>query len=181
MANRDNPHGLVAVGTEYGGPWRVREFKKLAAYGTAVFINDAVNQAAGSATGDPLPVIEASATPGTTRYSGISLSHSAALTAAKHLVIVSRDVIFEVQDNNDTDGVGEADLGLNSNLELNAGSATTLISGHELDESSLATTATLDIKVLDLYRDPENAFGSGFVRVLCKFNKHRNSEGVAGV
>lgn len=171
------------IESEYGNVSRHQEFKKLAAYGTAVFRNDAVNQAAGSATGDPLPVIEASATPGTTLYSGISLNYSAASTAAKHIVNVDPNVIFEIQDNNDTDGVGEADLGLNANIELNAGSATTQISGHELDESTIATTNTRDIKILDLYRHPNNSFtGTGFVRVECKFNKHRGvAASVAGV
>lgn len=173
MANTDFPHGLWPINTEHGGPFRTLELSKVVGYGTAIFIFDAVNRVADGS-------IEASATPGTTNYSGISLTHGAASTATTHTVITDPLVIFDIQDNNDTDGVAAADLGLNANIELNAGNANTKISGHELDESTLNTTNTLDIHVIKLRVLPENAHGS-FARVECKFNKHRMSPATVGV
>jgi len=142
-------------------------------YGTTIFINDAVNRVADGS-------IEVSATPGTTAYSGVSLTHGLLSTATDHLVIISPDAVYEAQDNADTDGFAEADMGLLVNLELNAGSTTTLISGHELDESTVNTTNTLDMLMLQLYDVPDNA-GTANSRVEVVFNKHRMVAGTTGV
>lgn len=175
MPNVDNPHGLRPIMRTLGGgcPF-VQEFTKDAAEGAAIFQWDAVNR---EADGN----IEAnSATPGTTRFSGVALNHGAASTLTQHLVVVSPDALFEAQDNNDTDGIAEADLGLNANIELNAGSAATKISGHEIDESTAAATATLDVKLLQKLNVPDNAFGS-FCRVELVFANHRMAPATAGV
>jgi hypothetical protein len=69
---------------------------------------------------------------------------------------------------------------LNVNLELNAGSALTQLSGHELDESTAATTNTLDVKLLRLFGSPDNAYGA-YGRYEIVFNKHRMANAIAGV
>lgn len=175
MANVDNPHGLrPLMRTLSGGCPTIQWMQKDASEAAAIFQWDAVNR---EADGN----IEAnSATPGTTLYSGVSLNHGAAATLTDHAVVVSPDAVFEAQDNSDTDGFAAADLGLNVNIELNAGSATTKISGHELDESTVATTATLDLKLLALLNTPDNAHGA-FSRIEVVFNKHRMNPAVAGV
>src|SRR5512139_1552657 len=92
MANVDNPHGLRPLARTLSGgmPW-VQLFTKAVGYATAIFQHDAVNQVADGS-------IEASATPGTTLYSGVALNYGAASTATEHLVITSPDAIFEAQD-----------------------------------------------------------------------------------
>lgn len=176
MANVDNAHGLRPLGVcaSSPNPPRTQRMLKDASEATAVFIGDAVNR---EADGN---IEAASATPGTTLYSGVSLSYSAALTLGYHLVVTGPDALYEIQDNNDTDGFVDADMGLNCNLELNAGNATTKISGHELDESTIQTTNTLDMKLLELLGVPDNAAGA-WSRVVVMFNKHRMAPGVAGV
>jgi hypothetical protein len=147
---------------------------KDASEAAAIFQWDAINR---EADGN----IEAnSATPGTTLYSGVSLNYGALSTLTYHTCVVSPDAVFEAQDNNDTDGFTAADMGLNVNIELNAGSTTTLISGHELDESTATTTSTLDMHMLDLLNVPDNA-PTGWSRVEVVFNKHRMNPAVAGV
>lgn len=174
MPNVDNPHGLGVIGrTLAGGCPTVEQFSKAASYGTAIFIGDAVARAADG-------TIDKAITPGTTLYSGVALNYGAASTLTTHLVITSHDAIFEAQDNNDTDGLAEADMGLNCNLELNAGSATTQISGQELDESTANTTNSLDVKLLRKFAIPGNDYGAN-CRVEIVFNKHRMAPGVAGV
>ena len=175
MANVDNPHGLRPLGYNLGGgPPMIQYFSKDASEGTAIFSYDAVNR---EADGN----IEAnSATPGTTPYSGVSLNYGAASTLTEHAVIVSPDALFEAQDNADTDGFDAGDMGLNVNIELNAGSATTKQSGHELDESTANTTDTLDLHMLDLLAVPDNAAGS-HSRVIVVFNKHRMNSQRAGL
>jgi len=173
MANIDNPHGLrPLMRTLRGGCPVVRQYTKDANEGTAIFIHDVVQR---EADGN----IAAGGTPGTTRYLGVSLNYGAASKQTDHLVIVSPDAIFEAQDNADTDGFAAADMGLNCNLEFNAGDATRLISGHELDESSANTTETLDVKLLDKLDVPDNDFGAN-CRVQVIFNKHLLNVG-AGV
>lgn len=175
MANVDNPHGLrPLMRTLDGGFPMIREFSKDASEGTAIFINDAVNRE------DDGNIEAASATPGTTLYTGVSLNYGAASTLTKHLVIISPGAIYEAQDNNDTDGFVAADMGLNANIELNAGSATTLISGHEIDESTINTTNSLDLHLWELLDVPDNEAGA-HCRVVVTFNKHRLAAGVAGV
>jgi hypothetical protein len=156
-----------------GGHPLIEKFTKLVGYGTAIFPGDAVNQVA---SGD----LEVSATPGTTLYSGVALDYGAASKATEHLVIVSPGAYFVAQDNNDTDGFAAAERGLNANLELNAGSASKQISGHETDESTYNTTATLDVHLYDKLNVPDNAYGA-YCRIVLTFNKHRRNPAVAGV
>lgn len=175
MANVDNPHGLqLCCGRNYdGGEPVVKWFKKVVGYATAIFNGDAVNRVADGS-------IEVSATPGTTAYTGVSLNHGAASTLTQHAVVVSPSSLFEAQDNSDTDGFAEADMGLNVNLELNAGSATTKLSGHELDESTATTTNSLDVHMHELFGVPDNAYGA-WSRIVVTFNKHRAGLVTAGV
>lgn len=175
MANVDNPHGLRPLGRVLGGgEAEIQWMQKDASEGTAIFIWDAVNR---EADGN---LDAASATPGTTLYSGVSLNYGAASTLTDHAIIISPDALFEAQDNSDTDGFAAADMGLNVNLELNAGSSISQISGHELDESTINTTNSLDMKLLRLYPVVDNAYGA-FGRFEVMFNKHRMAAGVAGV
>lgn len=174
MANRDNPHGLRPLGrTLAGGFPTVETFSKIATYGTAIFIWDAINRVADGS-------IEASATPGTTTYSGVSLNHGAASTLTTHVCMVSPDALYEAQDNAATDGFAAADLGLNANLVLGAGSATTLISGHEINETGVDVTDSLDVHLLRLYPSPDNAHGA-WARIEIIFNKHRMNPTRVGV
>jgi BioD-like phosphotransacetylase family protein len=173
MANVNNPHGLRPIGTIHGGGFEVEEFSKVVGYGTAIFIFDAVNRVADNS-------IEASATPGTTRYSGVALNFGAASTATTHLVITDPLCLFEAQDNNSTDGIAAADLGLNANLVLTAGDTTNQQSKHQIDEATAAVTATLDVKLRRLFNVPDNAHGAN-ARIEIQFNKHRMTAEVAGV
>ncbi len=173
MANRDNPHGLRPLGRTLGGgvPW-IEQLSKVVGY-TGIFVWDAVNRVADGS-------IEASATPGTTEYTGVSLTYGKTLTATDHLVMTSPDALFEAQDNAATDGIAAADLGLNANLELNAGSTTTEISGHEINETGADVTDTLDVHLLRLFAAPDNAHGA-HARIEIVFNRHRLGIGMVGV
>jgi hypothetical protein len=174
MANRDNPHGLRPLGrTLSGGFPTVDQFSKVVGASPAIFIWDAVNRVADGS-------IEAGATPGTTTYTGVSLDWGATLTATTHIVMISPDAVYEAQDNAATDGIAAADLGLNANLQLNAGSATTHISGHEINETGADVTDTLDVHLLRLHPSPDNAHGA-WARIEIIFNKHRMNPGRVGV
>ena len=174
MANVDNPHGLRPLMRAFGGGAAgIEPFSKVVGYGTALFQFDAVNRVADNS-------IEASATPGTTLYSGVNLNYGAASKATEHLVITDPDVLFEAQDNSDPTGFVLADMGLNANLELNAGSAITQISGHEINLTGAAVTASLDVHLMRKLDVPDNAYGP-HCRVEIMFNKHRMAKAAVGV
>lgn len=163
------PLGLTIGG---GAPF-IDEFQKAASYATALFRYDAVNRVADN-------TIDTSATPGTTLYSGVVLDRGAASTATTHHVIVSPDALFESQCSGAT-GLLAADMGLNANLILSGGgNAVTGQSGHQIDTTTLAATATLDMHLLGLFNVGDNAFGP-YARIEVMFNKHRMAPGVAGV
>jgi hypothetical protein len=175
MANRDNPHGLAPLGrTLSGGPCSVNQYKKDADGATAIFVGDVVAR-------DDDSFINPGGTPGTTTYQGVALNHGAGSTITQHLVVDSPDALFEAQDDGDTDGFAEADMGLLCNLVFGAGSAYSEISGHELDEATINTTNTLDVKLLRLHPVVGNEYGAVHSRIQIVFNKHRLNPGLAGV
>lgn len=185
MANVDNPHGLGALRRMGGGPLETRVFVKLASFGTGIFRRDVVHQVAGDATEGAIIEAWSSATPGTTAPSGVALNHGAASARTEHQVYVDTDIICEAQDNDDTDGVTAANLGLNANIEAGAGNATTKLSGHEIDESTVNTSGSRDVKLLALWQGfnvegNRNAFGEHAI-IEIAFNRHRMGLTFAGV
>ena len=77
-------------------------------------------------------------------------------------------------------GFVAADVGKNADVIGTGGSTTSGISTMELNSSTLATTAALNLKVVGLYNDVNNDFGTNAV-VVVKTNEHvYGSTGVAG-
>jgi hypothetical protein len=77
-------------------------------------------------------------------------------------------------------GFVAADVGKNADVIGTGGSTTTGVSTMELNSSSLATTAALNLKTVGLYNIPSNEYGS-FAVVVVKINEHvYGSAGVAG-
>ena len=77
-------------------------------------------------------------------------------------------------------GFVAADVGKNADVVGTGGSTTSGISTMELNSSTLATTAALNLKVVGLYNDVNNEFGTNAV-VVVKINEHvYGSAGVAG-
>jgi len=76
--------------------------------------------------------------------------------------------------------IAAADIGKNADVIGTGGSTTTGVSTMELNSSTLATTAALNLKTVGLYNVPSNDFGS-FAVVVVKINEHvYGSAGVAG-
>ena len=77
-------------------------------------------------------------------------------------------------------GFVAADVGKNADVIGTGGSTTNGISTMELNSATLATTAALNLKVVGLYNDVNNEFGTNAV-VVVKINEHvYGSAGVAG-
>lgn len=173
MANVNNPHGFASLGTNVnGGPPVIQELLKAVGDSQAIFKNDPVARVSGGA------VSAGSITPGTTLFSGVAIDYGAASTATTHKVIVDPSALFEAQC---VSTLAASNMGKNANVTYTqAGSATTKVSGAQIDDSTVATTSTLDLHLIQLYSCITNLFGAN-ARVEVIFNKQRFGGGVAGV
>jgi hypothetical protein len=85
--------------------------------------------------------------------------------------------LFLIQADED---VVQADIGKNADIVGAGGSTVNGISSMELDSSTVANTAALNVKIVGLFNTPENEFGTNAV-VVVKINEHMyGSAGVAG-
>lgn len=92
-------------------------------------------------------------------------------------VIDDPSQLFLIQADED---IVQADIGKNADVVGTGGSTTTGVSTMELDSSTIANTAALNLKIVGLYDVPGNALGN-YAVVVVKINEHLyGSAGVAG-
>jgi hypothetical protein len=78
------------------------------------------------------------------------------------------------------ESVAQTDVGKNADVVGTGGSTTTGVSTMELDSSTIAKTAALNLKIVGLWDVPGNTYGTNAV-VVVKINEHLyGSAGVAG-
>lgn len=78
------------------------------------------------------------------------------------------------------ESVAQANIGKNADVVGTGGSTTNGTSSMELDSSTIANTAALNLKIIGLYAVPGNSFGTNAI-VVVKINEHMyGSAGVAG-
>jgi len=86
--------------------------------------------------------------------------------------------LFIIQADED---IVQADIGKNADVVGTGGSTTTGVSSMELDSSTIADTAALNLKIVGLYNVPGNTLGD-FAVVVVKINEHLyGSTGVKAV
>ena len=73
-----------------------------------------------------------------------------------------------------------ASLNKNANMALTAGNTLTQISKHELSETSIATTNTLDLRICGLPNNPNNTPGQ-YAQGFVTFNNLVGANQVAGI
>ncbi|MBZ5578247.1 MAG: hypothetical protein LAP40_16920 [Acidobacteriia bacterium] len=180
MSNTNAPFGLrPTMRTLVGAAGSIIPCHKLVGYGTALFIHDAVTHAAAGTKNTV--AVDAAITPGTTPVAGVNLIYGAASAATDHAMVDAAHGIFLTQG----DGTGAtflvaASLSKNANLALTAGNTATKMSKHELSETSLNTTNTLDLRVRGLFQDPSNALGQ-YAKVFVTFNNLVDANQIAGI
>lgn len=174
MANNNNPHGFRPLMRSFtGGPGAAAlPAHKLVGYGTALFIGDVVTRVASGTKATQC--ISAAVTPGTTNIAGVNLIYGAASTATDHVILPSALNVFEAQ----IDTIAAADLNKNAAIVMTAGNTGTKISKHSLN--GIATTNTLDCKVVGLQRSPDNDFGA-YARVEIIFNRSQFTDQTVGI
>jgi hypothetical protein len=191
MSNVNNAFGFKPLMVDlHGAPCRLAEYAKAAADAHDIFQWDLVTRVAtsvASPTGPPaLPVrgvkTFAQATPGTTLILGASLNYGKLSTLTYHYVVDTPSAIFAAMFGNDqpTAFTIAVDGGLNANVKNSASTALSHISAMYIDDTTVLSTATLDVKLINGYNVPPNAEGAlAIVEVI--INKHQLAGGSLGV
>ena len=183
MSSSATPHGARPVGTIVGSPYqgKVTHYKIKNAYGTSIFYGDFVKW------GDDNPNTTIQKDTGTTALTPIGVflgcaytdpntnqftpnQYYPASTAADDIVAyVATDpfILMQMQ----CDGAADQDdLGKNCAVVQTAGSTAIGTSKNSVDISTVATTNTLPVKIVDFVDGPDSAIGDSFTDVLVMFN-----------
>lgn len=99
-----------------------------------------------------------------------------------YYVLVADDpnTIFEVQGDGTATNQVAANVNKNCSLTVAAPTAPGQWSSTVVNSSTIATTNTLNIRLMGLVQKPTNAFGA-YARWLCKINLHELTVGTTGV
>lgn len=200
MANTDRPQGLRPLRYQSGAPYNgaVNMYLVPAADNTALFVGDLVKPstaggAAGlvvngqdcegmrtcvqSAAGDPSIGVVVGFLP---NLADLSIKHRVASTNRIALVADDPALVFEIQEVSGGTALTSAEVGLNADVVVGAGNATTGVSGMELDNSTEATGAGLNVRILGLVKRPDNNYGE-HAKWEVMIMDHSLRAGVAGV
>ncbi len=179
MANLDAAFGLRPIG-KGGGPYdgqTLECFIATASTTTDVFIGDVVKIGPASSTlGHPGVIIVTGAkdqafgvvTSFRATPTNLELRHGTKGTERIcQVVLADSTTFYEVQ----ADGLMEAaDVGLNSELVLGAGSTVTGASGYELDASAVTTSIGDMFQVMGFVDRPDNDLTLTNAKVIVRFN-----------
>lgn len=199
MANTNFPWGLRPVqnmgSATYSG--KIMQFSVAAGYATAMFVGDPVVIAGTSQfiNGQVFSDIQQAATGNV--MAGVvvgflaadrdSLVYRAASTQRIALVNIDPNALFEIQQVTGGTPLTANDIGLNANFVVGTGSTVTGQSGVTLDNTTEATTNTLDLKIVGMPSradmDPGTAVGTGAdaSRFYVRINRHLFANQIAGV
>lgn len=191
MANSDTPAGLTPVMHRNGAPYNgaFRTYSVAAGDATALFIGDPVKMAGTgqtiggrvlsdvtrAASGDIITGVVVGVKPVTQD----STVYRPASTAREVYVADDPDLIFEAQEGASGTPFTANDCSLNVNFVAGAGSTVTGRSGFQLDNTTEATTATLDLHLVTPVAREDNAIGAS-CKWLVTINRHQFSNQVAG-
>lgn len=187
MANGDTAFGLKPVRMKDGSPWNgaADAYSLPSSVATNAFVGDPVKLAGSADTGGIATVALCAATDTITGVivgfqdpASMALGYGAASTARYPLVVHGQDVLFEIQEDSDGGALAAADISLNADIIVAAGSTYTKRSGVELDTSTKAVTATLGLRIVGLAQRPDNAIGTN-AKVLVSLNDTTETPGTA--
>lgn len=194
MPNVSRINGFRPVRYLNGAPWTgaATRYKTQASDATAIFMGDAVKLDGGSDGNGVRTVTQATAGAAVLGVVvGIvvdpllinSPQYRVASTARTLMVVDDPNVLFEVQEDAVGGALASNSVGLNASLVVGSGSTTTGQSGMQLDTSTAATTATLELKIIEFSQREDNEVASANAKVIVKINNHQlgSSTGTAGV
>lgn len=199
MSNPNAPFGLRPVREASGAPYTgaVRTYSMAASDATALYIGDLVKLTGNGQIINGSPYSDVTRAASGDVFVGIvigfhpdtrdSLTYRAASTQRRVYVADDPGLLCEIQQSNTGTPFAVNDIGLNCNVTVAAGSTVTGYSGTVADNTSGATTNTLDLKIIGLLDAPDNDIGSSASsgtlasRLLVRLNRHQYANQVAGV
>lgn len=190
MANVDKPNGFIPVKHMNGNPWNgmFNIYYVPSTDSTAIFRGDAVKLAGSSDTSGMYPTVAQAAAADTTivgvaigfgntpqiaaDVTDLSRNYRPASTGMYVAVVDDPSVVYEVQENGESDPFVAADVGLNCDIIVGSGNTTTGASGMEIDSDNVAEgSATAQLRLLRIVPREDNALGA-HCRWLVRFNEH---------
>jgi hypothetical protein len=192
MATTATPMGaeptdtLSASGSFTG---KVRHIKVASGYGTAIFYGDfvklvntgTVEKDTGTTTVTSVGVFVGCAfTSPTTNELTFSQTFPASTAASDIVAYVVDDpnVLMRMQSD---EAIAQTGLGNNVAVVQTAGSTSIGRSKNAVDGSSIATTNTLPLRIIDFVDGPTSAVGDAFTDVIVKFNAGHQYSNTTGV
>lgn len=199
MANVDRPGGLKPVGTGSGAPWsgKVNMYAVASDDTTAIFVGDLVKLTGGAGEAgeeinghDVEGVAEITQAAAGDKAVGVVVGflanqdnlmqkHRAASQARIALVSDDPDTLYEIQEVSGGTALTSAAVGLNANVIVGSGNTVTGLSAMELDNTTEANTAGLNLQIKGLLKRPDNAMGE-HAKWLVKINDHEFAVGQTG-
>lgn len=191
MANANSPFGLKPLAYASGGPYNgaVQVYYVPATNATPLFLGDPLALLDGSADANGVPAVGIAKAGGSGYivgcFQGIANNAGQAVItltqnetpylpagqAAYVYVADDPNLVFLVQEDSVGGALVAGAASRNVDLIAGAGSTVTSFSGWMLQSSTLATTATLQMRLLRAYQSPDNAIGDQ-AKWLCRINLH---------
>lgn len=191
MANIDAPRGLSPARHISGAPYNgaTNEYYVPATDSTAIYIGGLV-KLAGTANADGIPTVTGNVA-ASDPVVGVVVSvvpvtqestiYREASTERRLLVCDDPDILFRVQEDSVGAALAAVNTGQNASLTgFTGGDTTTGLSSIEIDSSTAAVTATLDVQLLRLDPNPKNEFGAN-ADWLVRLNDHQFINQTTGV
>lgn len=190
MANTSSLRGLIPVRSfaRSGFANALRRYSVPASYATALFVGDPVIK---TGTADALGYSEVNAAANGGFITGVVvgfedpasmlLGYGAASTIRAVLVDDDPESLFEIQEDAVGGALPLASVGMNADLISAAGSTYSRASGWQLDSSTAAVTATLQVKIVEFQHREDNEIATANAKILVKINKHTELAGVVGI
>lgn len=197
MANANLPRGLIPVRHRNGAPFNgaFRAYYVPASYGTALFHGDPVIGVTDASDSGGIPTVARATAAGGNYILGVCLGaiagptvtqlahdprYHAASTAGYVAVVDDPDIEFEIQEDSVGGVMTVGAAGRNADLIAGTGSTFTGYSGFQLDSSTLQTTNTLQLRIIEPVQRVDNDPTLDYAKWLVSINLHsqRNLTGV---
>lgn len=190
MANPNTPSGLQPYAYAWGAPWggAVRTYYVPVGNGTALYLGDPVAIVTNSSDGNGVPTAEIATAAGGAlvlgAFMGVSNNAGQAVipvlqnqpvylpAATAAYIYVSDDpfLLYKIQEDSVGGSMVSGASGRNADLIAGAGSTGTGLSGWQLDSSTLATTNTLQLRIIQALQEIDNTVASANAKWLVKLN-----------
>ena len=192
MATTAAPYGARPINTtsasgSYTG--KVQHIKIASAYDTAIFYGDfvklvtagTVEKDTGTAALTPIGVfMGCKYTDSTSKQMTFNQQWPADMAASDAMayVVTDPEVLFQMQSD---ETVAQAALGANASVVQTAGSTSIGNSKNAFDGSTVATTNTFPVKVVDFVDGPTSSVGDTYTDVIVKFNVGHQLTNTTGI